>query len=74
MSGEGVSQPLGFSTYCLATEDSKCRTCQHKINWDILNEFSDIVRLGLQNKMRRLNEEVCSDTDNSLYQSRISKE
>ena len=48
-----------METFCLATADPKCDTCQHKTNWDILNQMPDALRLSLQNNMKYLKTDVC---------------
>jgi hypothetical protein len=48
-----------MKTFCLATSDPKCDTCQHKVNWDTLNQMPNALRLSLQANMRHVDTQFC---------------
>lgn len=52
-----------MDTYCLGYTHSKCDSCQHEINWQILNQMPDALRKPMQKQMRRINSDKCRLTN-----------
>ena len=67
---EQAKSPTGvaFQTYCLGTGMEKCNTCQHEKNWQTLNEFSDDLRLPMQENMVSVNTNTCQITSGRWYE------
>lgn len=65
-----------FSTYCLGTGCmTKCDTCQHEKNWQILNEMHDELRKPMQARMTSISTTACQITHGRFYmQATASKE
>lgn len=60
---------MSFDTYCLGVGCmTKCDTCQHEKNWQILNEFRDEIRLPMQDRMTSISTTACQITSGRFYQ------
>ena len=57
-----------FSTYCLGTGCmTKCETCQHEKNWQILNQMDDGLRKPMQARMTNISTTACQITHGRFY-------
>lgn len=68
-----LSDKRTFTTYCLGgpISMSKCKTCQHEVNWKALNELPDALRKKLQGHMERIDESRCAITNGTLYKQKV---
>lgn len=58
-----------FDTYCLGVGCmTKCDTCQHEKNWQILNEMHDELRLPMQRNMHSIDTTACQITSGRFYE------
>lgn len=57
-----------FSTFCLGVGCmTKCQTCQHEKNWQMLNQLDNALRLPMQAKMTSINTTACQITSGRFY-------
>lgn len=57
-----------FTTYCLGVGCmTKCDTCQHEKNWQMLNQMDNALRLAMQAKMKSINTTICQITSGRFY-------
>lgn len=57
-----------FTTYCLGVGCmTKCETCQHEKNWQMLNQMDDALRLPMQARMKSINTTNCQITSGRFY-------
>jgi hypothetical protein len=68
-----LSDKKTFTTYCLGgpISMSKCKTCQHDVNWKSLNELPDALRKKLQGHLERISESQCAITNGTLYKQKV---
>lgn len=63
-----MSTEPGFNTFCTGVGCmTKCDTCQHEKNWQILNEFHDELRKPMQANMTSINTTACQITSGRFY-------
>lgn len=48
-----------MDTYCLGYTHTKCDTCLHEANWQMLNQMPEALRLPMQGRMRRIDSDFC---------------
>lgn len=59
-----------FTTYCLGVGCmTKCETCQHEKNWQMLNQMDNALRLPMQARMKSMNTTMCQITSGRFYLS-----
>lgn len=54
--------------YCLGYTHEKCDSCIHHKTWHALNNFPNLQRLKLQDRMERINSDKCRMTNMGEYQ------
>lgn len=55
--------------YCLgAGTMNKCKTCKHEDTWNKLNQLPDALRLSLQKRMTRIDDDACRLTKAGYYE------
>lgn len=58
---------IEIETYCLGYTHEKCDTCQNVANWEFLCDFPDQVRIPIQKRAFRINDEKCRLTSMGEY-------
>lgn len=54
--------------FCLGYTHSKCGSCQHEKNWQMLNQLPDPLRKLMQAEMVRVDDEKCRLTSMGEYE------
>ena len=58
-----------MKTYCLGYTHEKCDTCQHRKNWQMLNQMPDALRKPMQAQAQRVDDDRCRLTGMSAYKA-----